>query len=246
MTNSQAATHDSWLVRCSPRTPEFSRSNQHKIFYFRAKAFSRIFRKRKFKIIPNLDVSRRFQTFPEKIKKHGIFQTFPECYEPWLSVSQLKLVNRPWQSELHLKMILKIFKMYKCLIWTLYICTPPMLEANKYDHYTTGLQANELSSPSDNLGFSLKLYLFLKLLSFSIKSVGHCINNLVCNFNLSIFPKNLLEIKNYPHCFIFIHYTVMLKDIWKLNNTAAEIYTKIYQTSALKSCNTGDFQIHIT
>ena len=107
-------------------------------------------------------------------------------------------------------MILKIFKMYKCLIWTLYICTPPMLEANKYDHYTTDLQANELSSPSDNLGFSLKLYLFLKLLSFSIKSVGHCINNLVCNFNLSIFPKNLLEIKNYPYCFIFIHYTVML------------------------------------
>ena len=29
MTNSQAADHDSWLVRCSPRAPGFSRSNQH-------------------------------------------------------------------------------------------------------------------------------------------------------------------------------------------------------------------------
>ena len=31
MTNSQAATHESWLVRGSPHTPGFSRSNQHKI-----------------------------------------------------------------------------------------------------------------------------------------------------------------------------------------------------------------------
>ena len=54
-----------------------------KIFNFRAKAFSRLFQKRKFKIIPNPDVSRRFQNFPENMKKHGIFQTFPECYEPW-------------------------------------------------------------------------------------------------------------------------------------------------------------------
>ena len=29
MTNSQAATHESWLVRCSPHAPGFSRSNQH-------------------------------------------------------------------------------------------------------------------------------------------------------------------------------------------------------------------------
>ena len=28
------------------------------------------------------DLSRRFQTFPEKMKKYRIFQTFPECYEP--------------------------------------------------------------------------------------------------------------------------------------------------------------------
>ena len=29
MTNSQVVTHESWLVRCSPRAPGFSRSNQH-------------------------------------------------------------------------------------------------------------------------------------------------------------------------------------------------------------------------
>ena len=29
MTNRQATTHESWLVRCSPRAPGFSRSNQH-------------------------------------------------------------------------------------------------------------------------------------------------------------------------------------------------------------------------
>ena len=30
MTNSQGATHESWLVRCSPQAPGFSRSNQQK------------------------------------------------------------------------------------------------------------------------------------------------------------------------------------------------------------------------
>ena len=29
MINGQAADHDSWLVRCFPRAPGFSRSNQH-------------------------------------------------------------------------------------------------------------------------------------------------------------------------------------------------------------------------
>ena len=31
VTNSQAATRESWLVRCSPRAPRFTRSNQHEI-----------------------------------------------------------------------------------------------------------------------------------------------------------------------------------------------------------------------
>ena len=29
VTNSQAATYEGWMVRCSPRAPGFSRSNQH-------------------------------------------------------------------------------------------------------------------------------------------------------------------------------------------------------------------------
>ena len=32
MTNSQAATHESWLVRSSPHAPGFSRSNQGEEF----------------------------------------------------------------------------------------------------------------------------------------------------------------------------------------------------------------------
>ena len=31
VTNSQVATRESWLVRCSPRAPGFTRSNQHNI-----------------------------------------------------------------------------------------------------------------------------------------------------------------------------------------------------------------------
>ena len=34
MTNSQAATHESLLVRCSPRAPGFSQSNLHNTFIY--------------------------------------------------------------------------------------------------------------------------------------------------------------------------------------------------------------------
>ena len=32
VTNSQAAIHESWLVRCSPLVPGFSRSNLHHLY----------------------------------------------------------------------------------------------------------------------------------------------------------------------------------------------------------------------
>ena len=65
-----------------------------KIFNFRAKAFSWLFQKRKFKIIPNPDVCRRFQSFPEKMKKHGIFQTFPEYYKTLWNSLELRTASR--------------------------------------------------------------------------------------------------------------------------------------------------------
>ena len=48
MTNSQAATHESWLVRCSRRAPGFSRSNQHE----QAKGLSEAYIKSTFTYCP--------------------------------------------------------------------------------------------------------------------------------------------------------------------------------------------------
>ena len=60
-----------------------------------------------------------------------------------LIVSQSKTVKMSWKSEIHLKMIFKIFRMHEWLIWTLYTYIFPMAEAQKQEKYITGLQANE-------------------------------------------------------------------------------------------------------
>ena len=60
-----------------------------------------------------------------------------------LIVSQSKIVKMYWKSAIHLKVILKIFRMHEWLIWTLYTYIFPMAEAQMQEKYATGLQANE-------------------------------------------------------------------------------------------------------
>ena len=57
---------------------------------------------------------------------------------------------------MHFKMIKKIFRMHKCLIWISYFKVT-MPEVCKFDQFTTDLQPNEFLGSRGNLYYSLDL-----------------------------------------------------------------------------------------
>ena len=71
-----------------------------KIFNFREKAFSRLFQRRKFKIIPNPDVSRRFQTFPKKWKNMEFSRLFQSVSNPALLFFPAHAANNLFLNDL--------------------------------------------------------------------------------------------------------------------------------------------------